>query len=159
MPGLSVTEEIAAPTELVFALATDLAGAGSRIRGIESIEVLTDGDFGVGTRWRETRKMMGKSATEEMTVTEFEPGRSYMTVAESNGCRYHSGLRCELVSAGTRVTYTFRGEAIGAFSRVMMVLMAPLNWMMTRQARKLIEADLADLRRAAEAASVDQAGG
>ena len=158
MSSLEVVEEIAAPVESVFDLLTDLSGAAERISGIDKVEVLTEGEFGVGTRWRETRTMMGKSATEEMTVSAFEPGRSFMTVAESSGCRYESGFRCEPTEGGTSVTFSFRGEAASTGAKVMMTLMAPFNWLIAQQMKKMIQADLADIRRAAEAAGAPQAG-
>ncbi len=67
-------------------MATDLAGAPRVVRGIDAVEVLTPGEFGVGTRWRETRTMLGRSATEEMTVTAMEPQRSYTTEAVGRAC-------------------------------------------------------------------------
>ena len=41
--------------------------------GYISVESLTDQPFGVGTRWRETRKMFGRKASEVFQVTEFSP--------------------------------------------------------------------------------------
>lgn len=147
MYGLTITESVAAPPERVFELATDLAGAAERIAGIDSVELLTDGPFGVGTRWRETRIMMGKSATEEMGITAFEPGRSYTAEAESCGCHYTSVLTCEPDGEGTRLTLTFDGQPLTLTSK----LMAPIGWLMKGQVRKMLAADLANLRRAAEA--------
>lgn len=147
MYGLKVTERIAASPERVFGLATDLAGAPQRVEGIDSVELLTDGPFGVGTRWRETRTMMGKSATEEMWITAFEPDRSYTAEAESCGCHYTSVLTCEPDGEGTLLTFTFDGQPLTLACR----LMAPIGWLMKGQVRKMLAADLADLRRAAEA--------
>lgn len=155
MTRLVVTETIAAPPDQVFALATDLAGAADRVDGIESIELLTEGPFGVGTRWRETRQMFGKPATEEMEVAALEPGRSYTTEAASHGCRYVSGFTCKSDGEGTQASLFFEGHPTTLSARVLMIVMAPLNWLMMRQVRKLLAEDLADLRRAAEAEAAD----
>jgi hypothetical protein len=56
---------------------TDLDGAAERVDGIQKLEKLTDGPVGLGTRFRETRRMFRKEAAEEMEFTAFEPGRSY----------------------------------------------------------------------------------
>ena len=56
------------PVEDVFAVFTDLHRAAERIRGIERLEVLTDGPVGKGTRFRETRIMFRREATEEHRV-------------------------------------------------------------------------------------------
>lgn len=151
MGRLLVTEPIAAPPERVWSLATDLSGVAERVTAIEAIEVLTEGPFGVGTRWRETRTMMGRQAIEELEITAVEPGRSYTAEAESCGCRYVSTLTCDAEGEGTLVTWSFEGKPVTTGARVMMTLMAPLNWMMTRQVREALAGDLADLRRAAEA--------
>lgn len=154
---LLVTEEIAAPPEAVFALATDLVSASDRICGIESIDLLSEGPFGVGTRWRETRLMRGKRATETMWITAFEPGRSYTAEAESCGCHYTSVLTCEPTGEGeaarTVVSYRFSGQPQTFVARVMLVLMTPVSGMMTRMIHQCLADDLADLRRVAEAAA------
>ena len=51
--------------------------------------------FGVGTRWREIRAMFGKSASEEMTVTEVDPGRSYTAQAQHGKAHYTSVMSVE----------------------------------------------------------------
>ncbi len=147
MYGLTITESVAAPPERVFGLATDLAGCAERVAGIDSVEVLTDGPFAIGTRWRETRTMMGKRATEEMWITALEPGRSYTAEAESCGCHYTSVLTCEPDGEGTRLSLTFEGQPLTLTSK----LLSPLGWLMKGQVRSMLAADLADLRRAAEA--------
>ena len=60
-----MSEHVTAPREVVFEVAADFHNAAElNIQGIDSLEVLTDGPIGVGTRFRETRVMMGKSSTE-----------------------------------------------------------------------------------------------
>ena len=76
---LTVTETVAAPAARVFERATDIRSWQDTIDAIDRIEMLAEGPAGVGTRFRETRTMMGKEAREEMEVTAFEPpapGRS-----------------------------------------------------------------------------------
>ena len=49
---------IAAPIERVWAAATDVAGAPERISGVQRAELLAEGPFRVGSRWRETRVLL-----------------------------------------------------------------------------------------------------
>lgn len=88
MPAVEITTTIAAPLARVFALFTDLEHAAQNIAAIQSLELLTPGPMRKGTRFRETRVMFGKQATEEMEVVDFVPGRSYSVAAESCGARY-----------------------------------------------------------------------
>lgn len=146
---VTIREQIAAPPERVFAAASDFANAPGKIAGILRVEMLTPGPLAVGTRFRETRKMFGKEASEEMTVAELEPPRRYVLVAESHGTRYRSELRFEPQGAGTEVAMTFRAEPLTSFAKVMSVLMKP----MIKSVGKLCAKDLADLKRSIEGAA------
>ena len=43
----------------------DIENAPARMSGIESVEFVSDVRTGLGTRWRETRRMYGRAATED----------------------------------------------------------------------------------------------
>ena len=69
-----VTRELAASPHEIFRAMTDLDGAGEWMPGFVRIQRLgAPGELGVGSRWRETRRMFGKEATEEFEVTEVSP--------------------------------------------------------------------------------------
>ena len=86
MADMKLDRAIAAPPERVWAVITDLGGAADVMSGIDSVERLDDGaGFGVGTRWRETRTLFGRQATEILEVTAVDAGRSYTVEAESRG--------------------------------------------------------------------------
>jgi uncharacterized protein YndB with AHSA1/START domain len=148
MKPIIVSREIAAPPEAVWSVITDLAGSPNVVTAIDRIDVLTEGPFAVGTRWRETRTMFGKSATEEMTVSAIEPGRSYTVVADSSGVHYESSFIIEATAAGCRLTMTFGGEATSTASRIMGTLMTPF---LKGSMSKALAKDLDDLAVAAEA--------
>jgi uncharacterized membrane protein len=150
MQDVEVRRHVAAPVERVWSLATDLAGAPAVMSGIDSVEVLTPGPFAVGTRWRETRTMMGRSATEEMTVTAVDPGRGYTVEAESSGVRYVSTFAfAEAADGGTDVRMSFGGTPSSAVARVLVAVTGPLA---RRSVAKALDRDLADLAAAAERA-------
>jgi uncharacterized membrane protein len=134
----------------VWDVATDLAGSPEVVRGIDAVEVLTPGPFGVGTRWRETRTMMGRSATEEMTVTAVEPQRSYRVEAASRGAHYVSTFAfTPSADGGTDVTVTFGGRPTSTVARVLGAVTAPLG---RRAVTRALEQDLHDIAAAAERA-------
>ncbi|MEW1904178.1 MULTISPECIES: SRPBCC family protein [unclassified Streptomyces] len=87
-----VERRVAASPGRVWEAITDLPGLPRVLTGVRKVEVLTPGGFAVGTRWRETRRMLGREATEEMTVTACEPPDRYVTVADSHGMHYVSEL-------------------------------------------------------------------
>ncbi len=149
MPAAHVEARIAAPVERVFAISSDVAGYADNMSGIDGVEILTDGDVGPGTRWRETRTLYGRSATEEMWISGFEPPHSFTVEADSHGARYVSTFRFLPDGDGTRVTLEFTARPTTLAARVMSLL---LGRVMVSGVRKALEADLADLKRVAEAA-------
>ena len=150
MQDVEVRRHVAAPVQRVWAVATDLAGSPQVVRAIDAVEVLTPGPFGVGTRWRETRTMMGRSATEEMTVTAAEPQRSFRVEAASRGAHYVSTFAfTPSADGGTDVTTTFGGRPTSTAMRVLGALTAPLG---RRAVTKALEQDLHDIAAAAERA-------
>ncbi len=143
---LLITRRIEKPVEEVFQVFTDLARAPERVQGIESLELLTDGPMRVGTRFRETRKMFGREATEEMTVTALEPNRSYTVGARSCGCDFETQFRFHPEGKSTRVEMELKTRATTLVAR----LMAPLGIFMAGSMKKLCERDIDDLKAALE---------
>ncbi|WP_418957427.1 SRPBCC family protein [Streptomyces tritici] len=99
-----VERRIEAPQGRVWEALTDLPAMARVLSGVERVEVLTEGGFAEGTRWRETRRMLGREATEEMTVTECVPPERYVTVADSHGMHYESEIA--LVRGGATADWT-----------------------------------------------------
>ncbi|MGW1978897.1 SRPBCC family protein [Streptomyces sp. NPDC001889] len=144
-----VERRIAAPAERVWRVLTDLAGAPAVLSGVEAVEVLSDGPFGVGTRWRETRRMLGKEATEEMWVTASDPPRGYTVEAASRGAAHRSRFTLRPAGPGaTDVRMSFTavppGGAAGLPARVFGALGA-------RLVSRAVARDLADVAAAERA--------
>jgi carbon monoxide dehydrogenase subunit G len=143
MSAITVSTHVPAPIEEVFAVYTDLEKAAERIPGIQSIEILSDEPFGEGTRWRETRLMFKKEATEEMWVSGFDPPRGYDVEAKSHGMRYRTEFRFEPEGGGTKVSWIFTGQALTLGAKIM----APIfNLLMKGTMAKMMRADLEALR-------------
>ncbi len=117
-----VSCDIAAPRDRVFEVFTELDKAEERIPGITKLELLSEGPFGNGTRWRETRVMMKKEAVEEMWVTGFRPPESYTVEANSHGMLYETLFEFEPSGEGTQVTWTFHGTPQTFGAKVMSVV-------------------------------------
>ncbi|MEU8987461.1 SRPBCC family protein [Streptomyces sp. NPDC048558] len=153
MANISVVVErhIAAGQGPVWEAVTDLRGMERVLSGVSKVEVLTDGAFGVGTRWRETRKMFGKEATEEMWVTACEPPERYVVEAESHGTHYVS--EWELLAdrpSATTVRMTFSGAAVAGSGGVAGLLAKILGGVGAHAVRKAIAKDLDDVASAVE---------
>ena len=148
MSGVTTRRTIQAPAERVWELATDIAGAERTMSGIDRVEMLSEGAFGPGTRWRETRTMFGRPATEEMWVTAVDEGRSYTVEAESHGAHYVSTFTFTAVSPDrTEVVLGFDARPLSTVTKVLAKVNAPLA---SRSVTKALQKDLDDLAAAAE---------
>jgi hypothetical protein len=147
MSRFEVTRDIAAPAEAVFDRAADFEDSARTVEAIKRVEMLTEGDVGVGTRFRETREMFGREATEELEVVEFERPRRYVLGAENHGARYLSEMVFEpLPEGGTRVRMTFEARPVTFLARIMAFLTKPMMKKMVDVCAK----DLDDLARVCE---------
>ena len=151
MKPIRATTHIAAPVERVFAAFADFRNVPGRVSGIKRLQVLGDGPIGVGTRFRETRLMFGREATEEMTITEFDPPRSYSVEAESCGCRYLATYDFRSDGDGTIVDLSFGGQPLTFVAKVMGLL---LGWMMAGTMKQCVEKDMLDLKSYLESAGL-----
>jgi len=155
MSTITVCETIKAPQAAVFAMASDIPNAAGRVKGINKVEVLSPaeespdnlGPVGRGFSWRETRTMMGKQATEDMTITDWSPPHGYTVEARSHGCHYRSLITAVPVDPGTtRLTMSFEATPETTMATVMMKLFRFMN----RQVAKCLGDDLKDIKRACE---------
>ncbi|MFC8586985.1 SRPBCC family protein [Streptomyces sp. NPDC057217] len=144
-----VERRVAASAGRVWEAITDLPDLPRVLTGVQKVEVLTPGGFDVGTRWRETRRMLGREATEEMTVTACEPPERYVTTADSHGTHYVSELTLAPGGDGStvlRMTFSARpahGRAPGLLGRLFARFGA-------KAVAKALAKDLSDIANAVE---------
>lgn len=126
--NLDLELSIDAPPEKVFAAITDLHAGGRWMPGCTKLEVLTSGPYTKGTRWRETRRMFGREATEEFEVTNLDAPR--VIELHCDGRKGTSGnvdyfFRYDLQPLGpsTHLRLTSRIEPAGWFGKIMAPLM------------------------------------
>ncbi|MFT5290709.1 MAG: carbon monoxide dehydrogenase subunit G [Planctomycetota bacterium] len=143
MAVITVSTNVAAPIEETFAVYTQIDKAAERIPGIDSIEMLSEGPFGNGTRWRETRVMFKMKAVEEMWVTGFDAPNGYSIEAESRGMHYTTLISFTPEGDGTKVSWEFAGTPLTRGTKIMSPV---LNVLMTGTMRKCMLRDLEALR-------------
>ncbi len=143
MYPIIVSKHVDAPLEMVWEVVADIENAADRIQAILKMEVLTDGPVGKGTRFRETRIMFKKQATEEMEITVWDPPNSYTTEADGCGCHYTTMITCEGDGDGTTVTMSMSIVPLTTFGKIMG---ASMGWMMKGACVKAFAKDLDDLK-------------
>ncbi|MEV7617949.1 SRPBCC family protein [Streptomyces sp. NPDC089799] len=146
---VSVERDVAAPMTAVWDALTDLESMPLVLSGVDAVEVLTPGPFGVGTRWRETRRMFGKSATEEMRVTVCDAPVRYVTEAENHGMHYFSEFRLTRRTPGrTSVRMTFSARPLPGGKLPLLARL--LGGLGSRAVSRAIAKDLADVASSVE---------
>jgi carbon monoxide dehydrogenase subunit G len=145
----SLTQHIHASPEKVWSVISDIPGSAGTLSGVQSVQMLSDGPYGEGTRWKETRTMMGRSETVEMWVAQADPPRSTTVKALQNGADYTTRFNLAERGDGTDLTLTFGVEVVkpGMLSRITMALFGKLGMQMTRKA---LAKDLAEIAAKAE---------
>ena len=147
MSSIKIKKHIEAPPETVFAAAIDLSTWSDRMQGIEKVELLTDGPMALGTKFRETRIMFKREATEEMEVIAFDAPRSYALGAENHGCRYQTQMTFTPNGSGTDLEMTFEATPLTALAKIMAAMMKP----MMSKIGEMCGKDLDDLKASIEA--------
>ena len=146
MASFKLTNRVEAPIDAVFDIFSDIPRAAEMIDDIVRIEMLTDRPVGVGTRWRETRMMFKREATEEMEVTAFDRRKSYTVGCESCGCEYESTWRFDADGDATLVEFEMNYRPVTFFAKVM----SPLGRLMAPMMKKCFEKDFQALKVIAE---------
>jgi hypothetical protein len=150
----SATRTIHLPPSAVWGVLIDLEGLPRVRRHVSSAQVLTPGPFGVGTRWRETRRGRGGATTIDMTVETVLPDEGYEaagTIGDTT-CRltFHLVRRAP---GATMVVSTFDVESPVPASVVRRTAEMAFGTRTARVFRAQMADDLADVERAARAAT------
>ena len=147
MATMRVSRVLHAPIERVWQVFADIPAAADRLSGVSKIDVLSDLPFGPGFRWRETRRMLGKDATEEMWVSMAQEPDFYEVAAASRGMEYLSRYDFTAVPDGTKVELVFTGTPTSTMAKLMDKTMA----LTSGPLRKALSQDMADLAAVCEA--------
>lgn len=145
----SLTQHVNAPADKVWAVISDIPGSAATLSGIDSIQMLSDGPYGEGTRWKETRTMMGRAETVEMWVSDADPPRSTTVKAVQGRADYTTRFALADRDGGTDLTLTFGAEILNP-SRLSKLAMAVFGKLGMRITRKALARDLAEIAARAE---------
>ena len=141
---LSVFVEIDKSIEDVWNAIIDFENCSNYINSIVDIKIIENPkDTLIGFKWKETRVMFGKEATETMWITDYVENNYYQTRAESHGSIYISRLSLERVGENTKLTMSFTTEAQTFFVKILSVFM---GFMIKGSMKKALLKDLNDIK-------------
>jgi carbon monoxide dehydrogenase subunit G len=146
---ITVSRVVHAAPEQVWAVLTDLDAAPTTLRGVSRVERVAGPAYDVGTRWRETRRVLGKEETQEMEVTETSPAETTTVEARSGGVDYRTVFTLAPEGDGTLLTVCFGASHPDPtwLQRVTAAVFGSVGAAMTT---RLLAQDLADIAAVAE---------
>jgi len=142
MTNVTVATVVEAPAERVFGVFTDVEHGAARVSNIQKIEMLTVGEVRLGSRWLETREVLGQQDSAEMEVTAFERNRTYTVSHEKAGARIDVVFTFEPVQDGTKVQIEFALQSHGLPPGAL----APVRWAIASKVRDVMGHDLEELK-------------
>ncbi|WP_438871111.1 SRPBCC family protein [Paractinoplanes durhamensis] len=145
---VAVTRLIQAPVASVWQVFTDLSRRGEWLSAVARVEVLTEGPFGAGAAWRETRRMAdGGEITEEFRVFECVIPDRFVVKSPGIGADYKMTYSFVPVISGrhrggTMVTVVQDGGATAPVGRILALIFGGLA---AETAEGALRRDLDDL--------------
>lgn len=148
--NISVSVVIERSKADVWSAITDIENAHVMVSEILSLEVLEKPDEGiVGLKWKETRKMFGKAASETMWITDAYEDDYYCTRAESHGSVYLTKMSITKIETNkSELTMSFAAEAQ---SRMVKIVSAVMGVFVSKSMKKMLLKDLEDIKKYIEA--------
>ena len=107
---------------------------------------MSTGPLNLGTRWVETREVLGRIDDAEMEITSFERNRTYTITHHKGGVRIDTVFTFDPIPAGTNVSIEFELNSQGLPPG----LLSPLEWAVGGKVRHALSDDLDDLKRSVE---------
>jgi len=141
---LSVFVDVEKPLEEVWEAIIDFKNCSNYIESIVSLEILEQpNDTLIGFKWKETRVMFGKEATETMWITNYAVNEFYQTKAESHGSIYRSKLSIDKMGENTKLAMSFSSEPQSTFAKI---FSKSMGFMMKGSMKKALIIDLRDIK-------------
>ena len=135
MSTITVTRFIEAPKEKVFQTIADIRNFSKTVPDIVNVEFLTDQQYGVGTKFRETRDMNGREVSTELEVTELVENAHIRLVSDTMGTVWDSVFTVERREKGTELTLIMDAKAYKLLPKI-------INPFMKGFMKKALEKDM-----------------
>jgi carbon monoxide dehydrogenase subunit G len=142
VPRIEHDVTINRPASEVFQFLTKLDDLPTWQESCLSVQREGEGPIGVGTKWTESRSMMGRESEQTMEITEYEPDQRFTVQSVGGPFTMRIEHALEPAGDGTRLHVVAQAE-MGGVSR----LAGP---MVKRQARQMFEKDFGTMKQQLE---------
>jgi carbon monoxide dehydrogenase subunit G len=138
MINLDLGTLIDKPVKEVFAFVADPNNMSKWNSAVVSLQQITPGAVGVGTKFKSTGEMMGRRIEGEMQVTAYEPDTRCGYQVNAGPMQVNLNITFKTVGTGTKISLNAQGNPAGLFK-----LAEPV---MAGRVKSLMEENLARLK-------------
>jgi carbon monoxide dehydrogenase subunit G len=138
MINLDLSALVDKPVKDVFAFVANPKNMSKWNSAVVSLEQISPGAVGVGTKFKSVGEMMGRRIEGEMQVTAFEPDSKCGFQVKSGPMQVDLTMNFKTVGTGTKISLNAQGNPAGIFKIA--------EGMMAGQVKTMMEANLARLK-------------
>lgn len=143
MGTIATTRQVQAPVDRVFDTVAHVENFQKAVPGIVRIEYLSESQKGVGTRFRETRRMGKREAACILEVTEYESGQHVRIVSDAGGTIWDTVFKVSAKDGGTELSMVMNDKPYKLLAKLFTPLIRPM-------VRKAVASDMDDVKRYCE---------
>ena len=118
------------PVKDVFAFITNPSNMSKWNSAVVSLEQVTPGNVGVGTKFKSVGEMLGRRIEGEMQVIAFEPDSKYGFQMDAGPVQVNVTLTLKTVGTGTKLSLNAQGNPGGLFKLAEGVMQGRVKTMM-----------------------------
>ena len=125
------------PVQEVFTFITNPATMSKWNAAVVSLEQITPGAVGVGTKFKSVGEMLGRRIEGEMQVVAFEPNTKYGFQMQAGPMQVNVTLTFKTVGTGTKLSLNAQGNPGGLFKLAEGVMAGRVKSMMEENLARL----------------------
>lgn len=126
MTTTSASRHIKAPVAEVFDVVAHIERFSEAVPHITEVEFLTDQKAGVGTKFRETRRMRRGTATTDLEVTEYEKDDRIRLVSDAGGTIWDTVFTVTPEAGGTKLDMVGEARPYKFMAKLVVPLISPM---------------------------------
>ena len=125
------------PQKDVFAFVANPNNMSQWNSAVVSLEQVTPGDVGVGTKFKSVGEMMGRRIAGEVQVTAYEPDTKCGFQMNAGPMQVNINLTFKTVGTGTKISFNAQGNPAGFFKLAEGVMAGRVKTMMEENLARL----------------------
>lgn len=152
------SQAINATPEQIWDVLTDLPHAAEILRSVKSVETMTEGEYAVGTTWREDRTFFGHHGEEELHVTESEPPRRTIHETKLGHDKIRTAYSIQPLPDGSTKLLITATVDMSERTKAEQLIWNTWGNISFEQTKKMLAQDLEDIAAEAERRAADRTG-